>query len=394
MKRKIISLIVLVFILSLLVVKNYINLYKEDVVEAFEDDITSIGIHKEEVNKQELSIINEMPLDDIQGSQKDPYTFKIKNNFDYEVRYNIYLIEDKEIEQLDNCINNLIDYNYIKYSVNEKIDNVLNASLNNNIIYTKILKPYEEEELNIRIWIDKTKSINMDTTNKHIHFKIISNIIENNIKLIDHLKNKSSKKTKYYIDTDEAKEMYKISNDYRYIGNIPNNYIYFNCKNDTLSSCEIWRIVSIEKTLLNTLNKEYRIKLVSENLQDKTSYENIKYEINNTHIEEVILKRDTLFKQTNFGLLTIDDYRKSYANGVNERCYTNILKCNKNSYLTLGEKEWLNIDEDYYTYISTNGNVVKTNNTTNNQFRPIVYLKKNIILLGGNGSKEMPYFIY
>lgn len=52
-------------------------------------------------------------------------------------------------------------------------------------------------------------------------------------------------------------------NDYRYIGDSPNNYVYFNCTDDSdTSTCEVWRIIGIFNVDDGTGNYEQRIKLI------------------------------------------------------------------------------------------------------------------------------------
>ena len=53
--------------------------------------------------------------------------------------------------------------------------------------------------------------------------------------------------------------------DYRYIGNNPNNYVYFNCDSETNqsdSTCEVWRIIGVFSVDDGTGNYEQRIKIV------------------------------------------------------------------------------------------------------------------------------------
>ena len=52
--------------------------------------------------------------------------------------------------------------------------------------------------------------------------------------------------------------------DYRYIGDTPNNYVYFNCsslENQSASTCETWRIVGIYSVDDGTGNYQQRIKI-------------------------------------------------------------------------------------------------------------------------------------
>ena len=68
-----------------------------------------------------------------------------------------------------------------------------------------------------------------------------------------------------YTFSHEATEQTPALTDYRYIGNDPYNYIYFNCDsldNQTSETCEIWRIIGVFEVDDGTRNYETRIKLV------------------------------------------------------------------------------------------------------------------------------------
>ena len=62
-----------------------------------------------------------------------------------------------------------------------------------------------------------------------------------------------------------ATEQTPALTDYRYIGNDPYNYVYFNCdsmENQNSETCEVWRIVGVFSVDDGTGNFETRIKLV------------------------------------------------------------------------------------------------------------------------------------
>ena len=68
--------------------------------------------------------------------------------------------------------------------------------------------------------------------------------------------------------------------DYVYYGDNPNNYIYYNCKNnDDTTSCELWRIVGL---FYNEENKNYNIKIVRDNSIGLYQYD---YKMNNNKNE-------------------------------------------------------------------------------------------------------------
>ena len=72
-------------------------------------------------------------------------------------------------------------------------------------------------------------------------------------------------KSKMFKMTHPATEQTPAQTEYRYIGDAPNNYVYFNCdslSNQSASTCEVWRIIGVFDVDDGTGNYEQRIKLV------------------------------------------------------------------------------------------------------------------------------------
>ena len=273
----------------------------------------------------------------------------LKNRYNKDYIYNFYITNYKY--KLDS----------IKIYVNNKLIDSGDVKNNNYIIYRTILEDRNNKSITIKI-----KSRNKE---KYI---IYFDKLEKNMTLIKHIKSKTSKKT-YYIDTDSAKEMYRIGDSYKYVGNVPNNYICFNCKNNSLLSCEMWRIIGIVK--IN--NNEY-LKIIKNN---SIKYDNKHYNIYDGN--------KSLIKNNSIELLDIEDYIDSYKN-VNRKCIKDIYKCNSKSYLTPRKEEMIDAKSKIYS-ISNKGYVIKSNKTI--MYRPVLYLKNKVIILGGNGSYNRPYFI-
>lgn len=68
-----------------------------------------------------------------------------------------------------------------------------------------------------------------------------------------------------YTFSHEATEQTSALTDYRYIGDDPYNYVYFNCNsgnNQNAENCEVWRIIGVFNFDDGTGNVEQRMKLV------------------------------------------------------------------------------------------------------------------------------------
>lgn len=135
----------------------------------------------------------------------------------------------------------------------------------------------------------------------------------------------------------------------------------------------MYRIIGIVK-----IDKNEYIKII------KNDAEN--YNKNNYNIYD---RNKYLLKSFKIEILSIDDYIDSYRK-VNSRCVKNIYKCNKKSYLTPNNYEFIQGKSRKLT-ISSKGNIIGTKNT--NKYRPVLYLKKEAIVIGGDGSITKPYII-
>lgn len=384
MKRKKLEIIIPIIIIVVLILKSTHDLYGlQNILYPIRNNL----YNKKEIETKDKKInIEKINYEKVEEDKL--YTFKIKNSNNYKIKYNIYLKKYDELIELDNYEDKLISLKKVNYIINEKKDNLYNAKNNNYIIYTGTLNKNEEKSFNIKVYFKD------NSQDKYMHLKIIYDTIKENTYLKDYLvEKKNNNNNIYYPDTDQSYEMFKYKNEYLYIGQNPNNYIYFNCKNKNLDSCELWRIMGIKKVLLSDLKNHYRIKLVRENISNtKEKYERKDYNINTSNIEKIVNKENNKYYETYYSYINEKDYKDSYRKGYDKICEKNLTKCSTKSYLFKSE-EWLNRDDENYKYIIEEGNMIITPNNGYNYTRPTIYLKNDVKLLGGNGSKDMPYFI-
>ena len=72
-------------------------------------------------------------------------------------------------------------------------------------------------------------------------------------------------KQEMFVFEHEKTEQTDALTDYRYIGDSPNNYVYFNCNsinNQSASTCEVWGIIGVFEVDDGTGKYEQRIKLI------------------------------------------------------------------------------------------------------------------------------------
>ncbi len=221
--------------------------------------------------------------------------------------------------------------------------------------------------------------------------------------------------------------------DYRYIGNDANNYVYFNCSDTSdLETCELWRVIGAFVTENSDGIKEYRLKIMStkgienmswsdngssnweesslysylnngdywyslkgkfQNMIDSVKFYTGKLDNSNLVGNSLYYKERENYVIERVGLITLSDYNYTYANGVNEGCFNNLLNCNDM------DSSWMNVGSEYWTMISSNGvytinnNISKRNVNENFDVYPVVYLKPNVGIESGNGSEGDAYVL-
>ena len=244
-----------------------------------------------------------------------------------------------------------------------------------------------------------------------------------------------------YTFTHPATTQTEALTDYRYIGSDPYNYVTFNN--------ELWRIIGVFTVEDENGNKEQRIKIIRNN-----SIGNYKWDSNNvnewsTASLQIYLNGDyynslseeakamigdtkyylggsssylhsgptyysfergtTVYsgRSTNWigkiGLMYPSDYAYTYANGVDNKCYTDTYNCKtsntdsipSNGWLYKSQYQWLISPNSVFSYITflvcSAGYVGSDNYSVSNGVRPATYLISSIQLDKGTGTKDDPY---
>lgn len=79
-------------------------------------------------------------------------------------------------------------------------------------------------------------------------------------------------------------------NDYVFYGDNPNNYIYYNCKTDDISSCELWRIIGL---YYDENTKKHNMKIIRNESIGKYQYDNTE------ESDDLTWTNSTLYKTLN-----------------------------------------------------------------------------------------------
>ena len=261
-KMVIVTLVLgIVLIIGLLTASSYALFYSESNFtnnEAYTTGILDIELVDEEGYNTSITLSNSLPMSDDEGKQTTPFKLKLRNNGNLAYTFDLKLV--------NNTTENSIDTNYLKIMVDS--DNPVSySSLTDGTIKSDItLNPSEEVVIDIRLWLDITTpntqigknfvgKLTVDGVGSEyvapegvIATEAISNIYTNASKTTV-----TNNSVEYQYATSVGM-MEDVGGNIRYYGADPNNYVTFNN--------ELWRIIGVFQNIDDgTGKKETRIKI-------------------------------------------------------------------------------------------------------------------------------------
>ena len=251
-------------------------------------------------------------------------------------------------------------------------------------------------------------------------------------------------KNEMYTFSHEKTDQTPEEIDYRYIGNIPNNYVEFND--------ELWRIIGVFETEDENGHYKKRLKIISSSTVNESikwsnfgvnnwgmstlgSYLNSEYynslsEDSQEMIDKVkyytaghgesrdmaenfyhnergtaIYESYTINGFNYIGLIYASDYFYTYALGVDDMCFSNARECSSSNPLTswmyIGKNEWTivphvwggGLDPFYNFYIGPEGGIGSNASDKLKEARATLYLKADIKIADGDGTSNNPYIL-
>jgi hypothetical protein len=378
------------------------------------------------------------------------FKLSISNAGSLPMQYNL-LIYNNESDAPSNAT--LVDQSIIKYSLNKKY-NVAGTSsditsTDNNIgslavfedpdkvdgdpekkvLETSIIAAGETIEFSLNIWIDETAST--DIVGQYVYLKVdVAGSVYEIEPAIQTLtaKDGSDGLTLLTNTSSVDSEEETTSNEYRYTGANPNNYVYYNCTDSAVNTCEKWRILGIynvdNTSRIKIVNSESTLSQAWDSNSINTfststlnDYLNITYYNTLSSTAQSQLAKSTYYLGgvdsldinsremyasenlssekivTNIGLMSLSDY--TFASGINDAALISGASSNNSTnWLYKNTSEWLinkNTSNEIY-YIDESGNPLASSTSTDKRLiRPVVYLASNIKITGGDGTKDYPY---
>ena len=257
-------LLFLVIVITLIIGTSYALLTK-NIVGSSNKVIYKVGdldVKLDDSSSKDISLTNAISQEDSEGLSSEPYSFLLINNGTTDLKYTIYLEDDKEAKNKCGTDCELVPYKFIRYNLASDSESLKTSSLSttSNALYTGTIKSKATDKFNLRVWL----SIDADNTamNKYYFGKIkvvvgqgdsyckdngfntLSDcmlVMNNHESSVDTAKtNIKAKGTPDFSKTATTDEGLFMAEDdegesYYYRGSVKNNYVSF--------AGSIWRII-------------------------------------------------------------------------------------------------------------------------------------------------------
>ena len=174
MRKKYVLIISLILVIIMILGVSYALLQK-DIIGNNRKIIYQVGdlkVKLDESGSKDISLTNTTPTEDSDGLSNEPYSFSVVNNATTDLKYTIYLEDDKEAKNKCGTDCELVPYKFIRYNLSNDSESLKtsNLSTTSNALYTGTIKSKATDKFNLRVWL----SIDADNTamNKYYFGKI------------------------------------------------------------------------------------------------------------------------------------------------------------------------------------------------------------------------------
>lgn len=244
----------------------------------------------------------------------------------------------------------------------------------------------------------------------------------------------------YYDDTTKVNTLFTYNQpatdqtpaltEYRYIGSSPDNYVYFNCTDESdTSTCEVWRIVGVFDVENQNGDYKKRVKIMRGSPYKKISYNSIgtgliydemnsgEYwnSLSNTARSMISFSKYYLAYPNNYPSASSQEYyigeRRTGLSKDYMFTYVALMYPSDYSYSfpnsNFSPDGWIYNSNDYngstgtwvvsyyypYTSFYTSSNHISTTSSSTLNVRPVLYLNENTEYISGTGKVDDPYKI-
>ena len=339
-----------------------------------------------------INLSGQYPMSDEEGLKLKPYTFTIKNTGTLTADYEVFIQDDQDMISKDNCTNNQLNKDYIRYKLDTGTPANLSSLAGSNYkIATGSLEPNGSVTYTLYVWI--REGVGNDVLSKHYHGKIVVNGVNVSGDPVSDtiLANVGDKGSTY----DDGTDTFITGED-------PNNYIWYSGK--------LWRAVSVNNEAKTTkLVTQWNISAITYS-SGSTDFEGSYMEewLNDTTVDGFL---GNLRDYENF-IVTDAKWNATMTTSSSKPPETTIVEdavglLNYYEYVTSyrgasSSTGYLNNGLDWWTLTPYNSSSVRcvvtmvafdraSPSSNSNGVRPSINLKSSIKIVDGDGTVDNPY---
>ena len=358
--------------------------------------VGTLNIDFGEDSSNTINLSDKYPMSDEEGLKLTPYVFSIKNTGSLAADYEVFIQDDTDMISQDNCSNNQLNKDYIRYKLDTGSPTNLSSIADSNYkIASGSLGAGQSVTYTLYVWI--REGVGNDVLGKHYHGKIVVNGVNMSGGAADTILS----------NLGENGGTYNDGIDTFITGTDPNNYIWYSGK--------LWRAVSVN-------NEEMTTKLVTQWNISAIPYSSGSAEFEGSYMEEWLndtsvdgflgnlrepekfIKMDSVWNATMdsrylndmttrpaetamitnaVGLLNGYEYRSSYHGTTSSNGYLNT----ELSWWTLTPRSSSKV---WYIYDIYGGNDSYDPSNAHG-VRPSINLKSSVKIVDGDGTVNNPY---
>ena len=203
-----------------------------------------------------IDLSGQYPMSDEEGLKLTPYVFTITNTGTLAADYEVFIQDDTDMINQDNCSGNQLNKDYIRYKLDTGSPANLSSIAGSNYkIATGSLAPEASVTYTLYVWI--REGVGNDVLNKHYHGKIVVNGVNTQGDPVSDI---------VLSNPGPNGDTYDDGTDTFITGEDPNNYVWYSGK--------LWRAVSVNNEAKTTkLVTQWNISAIPYNASNQTNFE-------------------------------------------------------------------------------------------------------------------------
>ena len=340
-----------------------------------------------------IDLNGQYPMSDEEGLKLEPYKFTIQNTGSLKADYEVFIEDDTDMINNDNCANNQLNKDYIRYKLDTGTPANLSSIAGTNYkIATGSLEPGGSVTYTLYVWI--REGVGNDVLNKHYHGKIVVNGVNTQFEPVSDV----------LLANIPEENQYDDGVDTFITGEDPNNYIWYSGK--------LWRAVSVNKEAKTTkLVTQWDISAINYS-SGSTAFEGSYMEewLNDTTVDGFLgnlrdyenfivtdAKWNATLDATRLGSITRPSNSGTIVTDavglLNMYEYQSSNNGETNGYLNNGLYWWTltPYSTSRVRGVSYDGYATYFNPTYAYGVRPSINLKSNVKIVDGDGTVDNPY---